>query len=452
MSAHDKHPPPQLAEFLQQHGVREVECLIPDLNAYPRGKALPAAAFAAGQELRMARAVAIHTVTGEFPDYRFYGERDPDMRLVPDYETLKLVPWATEPRALVINDCVDLDGKPTAISSRNILKSVLARYEERGWSPVVAPELEFYLLAQNPDPNQPLTPPVGRSGRPEYGQAGFSFGALNEFHGFFDDVHRALADLGIPGDTFVHELGPSQFEINLVHGDALKLADLTFLFKYTLREIGFRHGLYVVFMAKPMGGKPGSSMHLHQSVVDRDGRNIFSKADGEPSDAFYHFIGGLQHCLPELMPLLCPHINSYRRFAKHMAAPVNLSWGYDNRSVGLRIPLSGPAARRVENRIPGCDANPYLALAASLASGLYGIDSALPAGEEAHENVFYQESCDSLPCSLEVALSAMQHGKIARELFGDEFVNAFVAAKQVELDSFQLEVTPWERRFLATQA
>ncbi|WP_374357789.1 glutamine synthetase family protein [Chitinimonas sp.] len=438
--------------WLHTQGVREVECLVADINGAARGKAMPAAAFAGGQELRLCRAVAIHTATGDWADYRYSGEGDPDMVLRPIPGTLKRVPWAKQPRAMALHDCYDLDGKPTPIAARNVLKQVLARYAQRGWSPVVAPEIEFYLLQPNLDPNEPMSAPLSRNGRREDGNQGFSLGGLNDHADFFDEALAALAELGIPGDTFVHELGPSQYEINLLHGDALTLADQTFLFKYALREIGFKHGLQVVFMAKPLAGQPGSSMHIHQSVVDAQGHNIFSQESGEPSPLFYQYIAGVQVATPALMPMLCPHINSYRRFAKHMAAPVNLSWGYDNRSVGIRIPRSGPAARRVENRIPGCDANPYLVLAATLAAGLYGIEQQLEPSAEAVGTVFEQEdSGPALPRTLEGALDTMLASKIARQLFGDEFVEAFVAVKEVELASFQHEITPWERRYLASR-
>ncbi|WP_223879255.1 glutamine synthetase family protein [Chitinimonas arctica] len=309
-------------------------------------------------------------------------------------------------------------------------------------------------ISPQPRPERPLYPPKSRNGRREDGQQGFSMGGLNDLGAFFDEVYTALAALGIPGDTFVHELGPSQYEINLLHGDALLLADQAFLFKYALREVGFKHNLQVVFMAKPLAGQPGSSMHIHQSIVDGEGRNIFSAPDGSATPLFEQFIAGQQKLIPELMPLFCPHVNSYRRFAKHMAAPVNLSWGHDNRSVGLRIPRSSPVARRVENRIPGCDANPYLALAASLASGLHGMEQGLQATPEATGTVFNQaeDTGPQLPRSLEAALAAMHGSAVARSLFGDEFIDAFVAAKEVELDSFLNEVTPWERRYLAALA
>ncbi|WP_199065275.1 glutamine synthetase family protein [Chitinimonas sp. BJB300] len=446
-----QHDP--ITTFINQHGIREVECLVADINGVPRGKTMPAKAFANGQELRLCRAVAIHTVTGDWADYRFSGEGDPDMKLLPLYDTLKPVPWAGKPRALALHDCEDLDGKPTPIASRNVLKQVLARYAEHGWQPVVAPELEFYVFAPNVDPNDPFEAPDKGNGRREDGQQGFSLGGLNDLGPFWDDVYSALETLGIVGDTFVHELGPSQYEINLVHGDALKLADQTFLFKYALREVGYKHGLQVVFMAKPLAGQPGSSMHIHQSVVDDKGHNIFSNANGEPTELFSCFIAGQQALIPELMPLLCPHVNSYRRFAKHMAAPVNLSWGHDNRSVGIRIPRSNAAGRRVENRIAGCDANPYLALAASLAAGLYGMTDKLQPCAEAIGTVFKQEDTGpELPRTLESALLAMQSSQRVRDLLGDEFIDAFVAVKEVELDSYLNEVSPWERRFLAPLA
>jgi len=451
MSAHQK--PLDLANWLKQQQIREVECIVPDINGFPRGKAMPAAAFASGQELRLCRAVAIHTATGEWADYRYSGEGDPDMKLLPVHDTVHQVMWAGQPRALAIHDCEDLDGRPTPIASRNVLKGILAKYAAHGWSPVVAPELEFYILAPNLDADHPLTPPPSRNGRHEIGNQGFSLAGLNDLGPFFDEVYVALEALGIKGDTFVHELGPSQYEINLLHGNALNVADQAFLFKYALREIGFKHGLQVVFMAKPMAGQPGSSMHIHQSVVDGQGNNIFSANDGTPTSLFESYIAGMQVGIPELMPMFCPNVNSFRRFAKHMAAPVNLSWGYDNRSVGIRIPRSGPAARRVENRIPGCDSNPYLALAASLGAGLWGIEKGLKPTAEAVGTVFEQEGTGpELPRTLDSALELMRKSAMARETFGSEFVEAFIAVKEIELDSFNHEITPWERRYLASLA
>ena len=450
------HPVPHAdqAQWLQQLGVRDVELAFADVTGFARGKTLPREAFIGGQQLRIARAVPIQSCIGEFPDYRFYGEHDPDVTLLPDMATLRQLPWATTPRALVLCDCVDHDGQLSPLAPRTVLKNVLQRYAAHGWTPVVAPELEFYLFAANPDSDAPFQPPALRTGRRERGFDAFSFTTLNDLEAFFDDVYRGCDMLGIATDTWVHEMGPSQFEINLKHGDALALADQTFLFKTLLKETGNRHGLNVVCMAKPLAGEPGSSMHLHQSVVDSEGCNVFSQPDGSESRLFHGFIAGMQQYLAELMPLYCPSPNSYRRFVKNLAAPVNLSWGVDNRSVGLRVPLSVPQARRVENRLPGCDANPYLALAASLGAGLLGMEQGLQPAPAVTGNVFLQEDDggDSLPRTLDAALVRMQQGSAAANLFGAEFTRAYAAVKEVELASFHGEITAWERRYLGVLA
>ncbi|MGL6070770.1 glutamine synthetase family protein [Craterilacuibacter sp.] len=442
----------QLAGWLNEHQVRDVEMSFADISGFARGKTLPAAAFIKGQQLRIARAVPIQSCTGDFPDYRFYGEQDPDVTLVPDLATLHRVPWARTARALVICDCVDLDGELTPLAPRSALKKVLARYDALGLTPIVAPELEFYIFAANPDADAPFQSPQLRSGRRETGFDSFSFSTLNDLEAFFDDVYRACEMLGIHTDTWVHEMGPSQFEINLQHGPALQLADQTFLFKTALKEIGNQHGLNVVCMAKPLAGAPGSSMHIHQSLVDTQGNNAFSQQDGSASAQFFHYIAGMQHYLPHLMPLFCPSPNSYRRFVKGLAAPVNLSWGLDNRSVGLRVPVSGPEARRVENRLPGCDANPYLSLAASLGAGLLGIEQRLTPDEAVTGNVFLGEDKASLPRTLDAALALMEAHGTAEALFGGEFARAYVAVKELELTHFHSEITPWERRYLAMLA
>ena len=196
---------------------------------------------------------------------------------------------------------------------------------------------------------------------------------LNELAPFWNELRDACQTLGIATDTWIHEVGATQYEINLLHGDAVAVADQAFLFKYAAREIALKHGLNAVFMAKPIAGSAGSSMHLHISVVDAQGANVFSRPDGGESPRLGHFIAGLQTYAPDLMLMLAPNVNSYRRYVSGSQAPINLQWGYDNRTTGLRVPASGPAARRVENRVAGADANPYLAIAASLAAGLKGL-------------------------------------------------------------------------------
>jgi glutamine synthetase len=204
-------------------------------------------------------------------------------------------------------------------------------------------------------------------------------------------------------------------------------------------------------MAKPIAGAQGSSMHLHQSIVDASGRNIFSTEDGGESAAFHQFIAGIEHYGPDLMLIFAPFVNSYRRYVSGSQAPVNLAWGYDNRTTGLRIPVSGPAARRVENRIAGADANPYLAIAASLAAGLAGMDESLTPSAPIPPTANSADLGHTLPRAFMTAHARMVASASARRLLGDEFVTGYCAAKAVEYDSYLHEISAWERRFLAPQ-
>ncbi|MCL4161075.1 UNVERIFIED_CONTAM: hypothetical protein GTU68_036734, partial [Idotea baltica] len=247
-------------------------------------------------------------------------------------------------------------------------------YKAQNWQPVVAPEIEFYLTERNTDPDLPLQPPIGRSGRQSVGRQSFSMMAIDEYEPIIEDIYKFAEVMGMEIDTLTQEGGPAQLEVNMAHGDPLDLADQVFVFKRLIREAAMRHGCYATFMAKPMKNEPGSAMHIHQSVVDcESGNNIFSNEDGSPSDLFRYFIGGQQTYLGASTCLLAPYVNSYRRLMPGDSAPINLEWSMDNRSAGLRVPNSGPEARRVENRIAGMDSNPYLALAASLATGYLGM-------------------------------------------------------------------------------
>lgn len=442
--------PADLQHFFAQHPVRDVECLFPDISGYPRGKLMPAASFAKRSELRMAQAIVMQAITGEYSYHPIFPDADPDVLLVPDYSTLKMVPWSSVPRAFAIHDCVEPDGALCRFAPRSVLKAVLARYQAAGLVPVVAPEIEFYLTAPNLNPDLPFSAPQAKSGRAENGQSAFSMNMLNELAPFWDAFHAAIDALGIRGDTWIHEVGLSQYEINLLHGDPLALADQAFLFKYAAKEIAIRHGMNAVFMAKPIAGQPGSSMHLHQSVVDATGRNIFCNMDGSDSAQLQHFIAGLQTFLPDMMLVFAPSVNSYRRFVAGSQAPINLQWGVDNRSAGLRIPFGDPVSRRVENRIAGADANPYLAIAASLAAGLAGIQAQLTPSNPVEGNA--HECSHDLAATFAEAHAAMAASTSARELLGDDFVTGYVEVKGLEYQSWLSEIGAWERRFLAPQA
>lgn len=437
----------RIHDFFRENRITEVECIIPDFTGIARGKILPKSQFVSGDSMRLPQAVLLTTVNGDIPDdLTLTGPTDPDMVCVPDADTVRMVPWAEDPTAVVIHDCVHFDGSPVDISPRYVLRRVLDLYKQKGWTPVVAPELEFYLIERNLDPNEPLRPPVGRTGRPEIGRQSYSIDAVNEFDPYFEDIYEYCDAMQLDIDTLIHEVGAAQMEINFLHGDALDLADRVFLFKRVCRETALHHNIYATFMAKPMQEEPGSAMHIHQSVVDSQGRNVFSNEDGSPSDLFLSYIAGMQHYMPMVMPVFAPYVNSYRRLSKYTAAPINLQWGYDNRTVGIRVPNSGPNARRVENRVPGVDVNPYLAMAATLACGYLGMVKGLKPSEPMSTSAYDLDY--ELPRHLEDAIEMMYDSVDIAEVLGANFVKAFCAVKEKEYDTFFRVISSWERKHL----
>jgi len=436
-----------LESWLREHNISEVECLIPDMTGNARGKIMPADKFTADAGMRLPESLFIQTVTGEWPDDEsMVDPTERDMILRPDPATVRLVPWAEEPTAQVIHDCFNQSGEPVDISPRAVLRKILALYEQRQWLPVVAPELEFFLVKQNVDPDYPLEPPVGRSGRQESARQSFSIDAVNEFDPVLNDIYDYSEAQAIEVDTLVHESGAAQMEINFAHGAALSLSDQVFLFKRTVREAALRHGIYATFMAKPMALEPGSSMHIHHSIVDESGRNLFSTEDNEYTPLFLSFIAGLQLYLPAAMSFFAPNVNSYRRISRFESAPINTHWGYDNRTVGLRVPMCTPASMRVENRVAGADANPYLALAASLACGYLGMINDLEPSEALQVSGYDQPY--GLPRSLEEALRHLVECAPLQELLGERFVRAYTAVKEKEYETFLRVISSWEREYL----
>jgi glutamine synthetase len=372
---------------------------------------------------------------------------DGDVELHPDDSTLCLVPWAQDPTAQVIHDAFYRDGRPVEIAPRQVLKRVLELYEKKGWRPVVAPELEFYLVKPNTDPDYPLEPPIGRSGRPEAGRRSYSISAVNEFEDLFEQIYDYAEAMGLEIDTLIHEEGAAQMEINLLHGDPLWLADQVFLLKRTIREAALQHKIYATFMAKPIANEPGSAMHIHQSIVtSEEGDNIFSDAQGRPTPEFFQFIAGQQRFLPAVLCMLAPYVNSYRRLVRGVSAPVNMQWGYDNRTTGLRVPPSSAANRRVENRLPSSDANPYLAIAASLAAGYLGIQEGLKPTDPVTGAADILEH--DLPRSLLEAVALFEENDALVNILGKGFVTTYAAIKRAEFETFMRVISPWEREFL----
>lgn len=442
-----------LEKWIKARGVAEVEFILPDMNGIIRGKVVPASRFLQGvsrRTLRIASSILTVTMTGDYPDLPNDNDlsvRDPDCVLQPDPASIRVAPGYRTPTAFVITDAYTNEGEPIEIAPRQVLKRVLKMYADKNWAPIIAPELEFFLTAKNPDPDLPLETPIGRSGRAETVSQPYGLEAINEYEDLIEQVYQYCEVAEIDIDTMIHEAGAAQLEVNFNHGDPMFLADQVLMFKRIFRQVALENNVYGTFMAKPMDNQPGSAMHIHQSLQDKStGKNLFANDDGSDSKIFLSFIAGLQKFLPECAPLFAPNVNSFRRMRPQYDAPINVQWGRDNRSCGLRIPLSDGQNRRVENRLPGADCNPYLAIAASLACGLVGVELGLEPTEPLHGSAYKLPR--SLPRTLDEALERFKSCEPVRKILGEEFCSVFATVKETELDNFEGVVSAWEREHL----
>tara|TARA_B110001454_G_scaffold215337_1_gene236559 strand:- start:121 stop:1479 length:1359 start_codon:yes stop_codon:yes gene_type:complete len=441
----------ELEQWLELNKITEVECIFPDMAGSSKGKILPVNRFIKSikdQSLKLADSVFGQTVSGSWVDEsEIIDYVEEDVLMLPDLTTIRKIPWNREPTAQVICDLYTNSVSPSNIAPRQILKNMMLVLEENDMEAIIAPELEFYLCEQNLDPDLPLKTPVGKSGRREKGSNVFGIDAVNEFDVITDDIYDYCELLGIGVDTLVHESGPAQIEINLNHGNALELADQAFMFKRAVRQVALKHGVHATFMAKPYSGQPGSSMHIHQNLISKKTRkNIFSDDEGNNTKTFLHYIGGLQQYLPDAMLIFAPYVNSYRRFVIDASAPINTHWGIENRTVGFRVPSSKSDSRRIENRIPGSDTNPYLAIAASLACGYLGIKEEIEPEKPISGSAF--ERRHNIPKYLPDALKRLKISDTLIDLLGKDFITLYTEIKQTEHDAYQNVISAWEREHL----
>ncbi len=440
--------PQPAQDYLDGKRLDEVECIISDLPGIARGKAVPATKFIKQDYFHLPDSIFYQTITGDWGEAADDdGFIEKDMILKPDFTTATAAPWTGDWTLQVIHDAYDRDDNPIPFSPRNVLKRVVQLYHDKGWTPVVAPEMEFFLVARNIDPAQEIKPMMGRSGRPAAARQAYSMTAVDEFGPVIDDIYDFAEAQGFEIDGITQEGGAGQLEINLLHGDPVKLADEVFYFKRLIREAALRHDCFATFMAKPIEDEPGSAMHIHHSILDIEtGENIFSDADGKETDAFYHFIAGLQNHMPAGLAVMAPYVNSYRRYVKDHAAPINLEWAGDNRTTGIRVPLSGPKARRVENRIAGMDCNPYLGIAVSLACGYLGLMEQTEPRAEFKGDAYEGEG--DIPQVMGDALDMFDEAKALHEVLGPEFARVYSIVKRAEYEEFLQVISPWEREHL----
>ncbi|KFN44543.1 glutamine synthetase family protein [Arenimonas oryziterrae] len=441
-------PDDDAAELQQIAGCEMIDLLLPDMNGLLRGKRITRDAlekvYANGVCLPMsliATDITGNTVEETGLGYDI-GDEDRICRPIPG--TLKVVPWQRRPMAQVLLGMEDGKGGMFAANPREVLKRVLARYTAKGLTPVVAVELEFYLLDQELDEKgRPRTSINPATGARNHSTQVYYMEDLNDYQDFTDAVTEACRAQHIPADTAVAEYAPGQFEINLKHRkDALVACDDAILLKRVIKSAAADHGLMASFMAKPFVDQAGSGTHIHVSVLDKDGNNIFACTPEQPCDALRHGVAGLQQASKDCMLMFAPHANSYRRFVLNAFVPLNDCWGFNNRTVAMRIPHSDEANTRIEHRIAGADANPYLVTAAVLAGILSGLESKGDPGPPIVGNAYEQTEAREL--FWRDTIRDFMGSAFVKDTFGAEFQHIYGQQKLKEMRSFYTEVTTLE--------
>ncbi len=438
--------------FLVAHpDVGHLDAFIIDLAGNAIGKRYQAEAIrdVYSAETSMCAAMQLTDVNGECWDVMGLGfsDGDPDGPTRPVPGTLAPVPWATVPRAQCLLRLFEQDGEtPVWFDPRTVLEAVTSRFSELSLQPVVAIELEFYLIDSAPGetggPQPPVSPRTGK--RIEHGKV-FGLEEVEAFGDVLDAVEASCKSQGLPVTTLSSEYGPGQYEINLKHvADPVLAADHAVLMRRAIKETARAEGFDATFMSKPYADLPGSGLQVNLSLSSKDGTNVFGETGSDGEKCLGHAVAGVQAALPESMAVFAANFNAYRRFAPNQFTPVNLDWGENNRSVAFRIPAGETQNRRLEHRAPGADANPYLATAAVLAGVHRGLSDKLePSGIEIGNRS--EAIDDNLPRTLWQALDCLEQGEILKDYFGARYVEAYAANKRSEFEAFLAE--PLQREY-----
>jgi glutamine synthetase len=418
----------------------EFDFFITDLNGNLRGKRMPGNALqkVLKEGVKLPRSVVGFDFWGAdvLDNGLVFETGDSDGVCMPISDTSTPVPWSDSPREQMLAMMFNPDGSAFGADPRQVLKRVLDRFTAKGLRPVMATELEFYLMDDQSETTRRPIPPVpadGHGRRLEHPE-GYAIEEMDGFSRFFSDIREFCAIQGIEADTIIAEMGPGQFEINLNHvDDPLSAADQAVLFKRLVRGVSRSHGYAATFMAKPYADQSGNGFHVHFSLLDESGKNVFDDGTERGSTLLKQAVAGMIETMPDAMLALAPNLNSYRRFMPGAHAPTIASWGYENRTVALRIPDSPCVARRIEHRVAGADANPYLVLASVLAGALYGIENGLEPPEPI-EGDAYTESDGStiLPNQWVDATKAFENSAVLGDYLGEEFQRVYTAAKRQE--------------------
>jgi glutamine synthetase len=436
--------PDEARDFLARHPeVRQVQMMFVDHNGVLRGKSLRAGELLALYERGrpMPSSIAALTLDGDDAENTglLWEVGDMDCLAFPVAGTLVPTPWLATPTAQVLVMFDPELGMPAAAADpRLVARRAIERLHGAGFTPVMAVELEFYLLAGDAAARRPPRPAIPRGEHPHV----YAIDEVESFAPFLDDVYRACEAQGLPAETAISEFGPGQLEITLTHrADALRALDEAVLYRRVVKGIAARHGFLACFMAKPFAKSAGSGTHLHLSLQDQHGRNLFASEDPAGSPLLRFAIGGMADTAADMMAVFAPHANSFRRYCANSYAPLFPTWGVNNRTVSLRVPTGPPDSRHVEHRICGADANPYLAAAAMLAGAEHGIAREIDPGEPVAGDGYRVADAPPLPVHWPLAIERFAQSAVARECFGRRFVEIYAAVKRTESQRFLGEVT-----------
>ena len=372
-----------------------------------------------------------------------WNDGDRDLLLWPVPGTLRRIPWANEPSAQFIAVMHELDGTPQLCDPRNLLSTVVDKFTAQGLTPVAAVELEFYLVDREAALSGKPQPPANllNGSRPQHLQA-YLLQDLDDFAPFFTDLYAMAEAQDLPAKTLISEYSPGQMEIVLRHrADVLKAADEGMMLKRLIKAVAERHGLAATFMAKPYAERTGSGMHIHVSVADENGKNLFAADDPQENQMLMHAVGGLKNTLSEAMLIWAPNANSYRRFRRNSYAPVAANWGINNRTVSVRIPAGNPETCHIEHRPSGADANPYLVLAAVLAGIHHGITEQVDPGAPVVGNG-YEKRAKRIPLHWHAAIDALWKAPVMKQYLTETVIDVFCTLKEIEADRFNAEPPP----------
>ena len=443
-------PLDEMGEFLKAHPeVQFVDLLIADMNGVVRGKRIERASLVKVYEkgINLPASLFALDINGSTVESTGLGLDigDADRICYPIPGTLSFEPWQKRPTAQLLMTMHELDGTPFFADPREVLRGVVEKFDALGLEICAAFELEFYLIDQdnlNGRPQPPRSPISGK--RPQSTQV-YLIDDLDEYVDCLQDMLEAAKEQGIPADAIVKESAPAQFEVNLHHvADAMKACDYAVLLKRLIKNIAYDHEMDSTFMAKPYPGQAGNGLLVHISLLDKKtGKNIFATDDPENSETLRHAIGGVLETMPASMAFLCPNVNSYRRFGAQFYVPNAPSWGLDNRTVAVRVPTGSSDAVRIEHRVAGADANPYLMMASILAGIHHGLTNKVDPGEPVEGNS-YEQLEQSLPNNLRDALRELDDSEVLNQYISPDYIDIFVACKESEMAEFEVSISDLE--------